>query len=1043
MVDRLADNWIEDFGIVPQNNPSFFTDPSELSPNTPQAHVLRQAFSLLDIDGILCSDNVPLIYFKQLETIDIEGVVKLHRQFWNHGGAPILILISSEEVHIYSGLVRPEPYSSNLKSPSPLISVLKRVADEMRPLLLSIKSGEFFQQNARSFETGQRVDRVLLQNLGDTREILRKETTNADTFDLLDALLCRLVFTCYLFDRGVINERYLADLGIENCSHLREVLAVKPVGHAKRALYDLFAQLGADFNGDLFSSDLITEAEYISEQHLTVLCDFFQGTQVRTGQWSFWPYDFGFIPIETISAIYEHFLKEENQNDGAFYTPRFLAELTLDTALEGHESLLDRTFLDPACGSGIFLVGLFNRMAEEWTQANPNARYDRRSKELMRLLCNQLKGVDKDPTACRIAAFSLYLAYLDQLAPSDIQALQAKGRALPNLVSCPDPSIDDLVDQSRAIIRCADFFELHEDEPTKVDLVIGNPPWASIAGKDTPAGMWCSENRRTLPDKQIATAFVWKAAEHVSETGRICLILPHGILFNHGTKAIEFQKSWVSCHSIERVLNLTDLRRFLFNEAIHPAIVVRYSKNAPDGSTEKIEYWSPKANWMATHAEIVPVMPQDRVNLSLSAILDNLNSEDAPQIWKKAFWASQRDQRLLDRLLLYPRLADRVQRPKDKKANKNKPWQMAEGFQPIGQNDNPDKAKTIELPSRRFIEATSKSIDLFVLPNDTDKLDGNKIELRQKSNTNTHVFKAPHVLITKGFRRIAYADFDVSFRHALRGIHGPMEDRRLLIFVAAFLRSSLAQYLGFHISSNWGVYRPELHVEEVLRLPFPLPEHLDDEKRAWQIIDAVVQRVEESITATKKNFLKRDFIIEEANSQIDALIEEYFDIHPLEKVLIDDTLNVIIPSIQPTLSQMPVATIRPSTSAQQSAYTIGVCEILNRWSKQSGQAVRGTAHGSSTLGIGVVILEKVDAAQLDQPMETPHSEIVSILKRIQEAIPRQQQSIDPIRGVMVFDNNRLYLTKPIGQLYWTQTAALNDADLIAGTILMQRSLEPA
>ena len=49
----------------------------------------------------------------------------------------------------------------------------------------------------------------------------------------------------------------------------------------------------------------------------------------------------------------------------------------------------------------------------------------------MTVLRSNLFGVDRNPTACRIAAFSLYLALLDQLSPPDIQELQRKGRMLP------------------------------------------------------------------------------------------------------------------------------------------------------------------------------------------------------------------------------------------------------------------------------------------------------------------------------------------------------------------------------------------------------------------------------------------------------------------------------------------------------------------------------------------------------------------------------------------------------------------------------------
>lgn len=221
--------------------------------------------------------------------------------------------------------------------------------------------------------------------------------------------------------------KYLEDLGIPNAKHLRDVLKISPTRDAKLSLYRLFKELGKDFNGDLFSDDLNAESRKITNKHIEILSAFFHGTDLKYGQKAFWPYDFCHIPIETISAIYEHFLAEDEQKDGAFYTPRFLVELVLDNALNRFSTLLDKTFLDPACGSGIFLVGLFNRIAEEWKTRNPNARYDRRARELLLLLQKCLFGVDKNPTACRITAFSLCLAYLNQLSPSDIQRLQKNG----------------------------------------------------------------------------------------------------------------------------------------------------------------------------------------------------------------------------------------------------------------------------------------------------------------------------------------------------------------------------------------------------------------------------------------------------------------------------------------------------------------------------------------------------------------------------------------------------------------------------------------
>jgi hypothetical protein len=1045
MSAKVAVNWQKEFGIDKRTHPNFFSSKDDLNKFVSQAHVLRHAFDQLDLDGILCTDNTPLIYFKQVDDIQPDEVRRLHRQFWNHGGAPVLVLITKDQVHVYSGMSRPVPKDEIHVSLPSLVKTLDRVAEGLQEFLISVESGIFFQEFTHSFNPDYRVDRDLLNNLRDARIFLGESTQRNIAPSVLDALLCRLVFTCYLFDRGVIEPKYLAELGYDDEKHLKDILNMQPVGEAKTALYKLFQKLGKDFNGDLFSDDLEVESRKITNKHIQILNEFFHGTKVRTGQKTFWPYDFGFIPIETISAIYEYFLTAEDQQKGAFYTPRFLAEIVLDSALEEFDTLLGKKFIDPACGSGIFLVGLFNRIAEEWKQANPNARNDRRAKELMCLLQESLFGVDINPTACRITAFSLYLAYLDQLAPRDIQELQKKGRALPRLVI----QVFDEVTSSDGNIRCGDFFEkpdFHTDMKgtfEDADLVVGNPPWASIAKIGTPAANWCKINSKPLPDNQIATAFVWKAAEHVSSQGRICFVLPHGTLLNHGTTAIKFQKAWVSQHTINRVLNLADLRKFLFNEAKHPAIVVNYRSAKPLTQKHCIEYWCPKADWTITQTEVIPVSQMDRTKVYLNDLLRDLSGLDGPQVWAQKFWCSRRDLRLIDRLSLYPRLRDHIRNPSEK--NTDKPWVKAEGFQRVGENDDPKKAKSITLPSNRFIDAggmKKRNVDLFLQPKDCEVLLSKTISVRGKSNTNTEIYKAPHVLVPKGFKRISFADFDVSFRRIV-GIHGPKKDRNLLLFLTAYLRSPLAKYFAFQTSHNWSMFHEEVQVNELMRLPFLLPEQQSDEGRSRKIVNKVAQIVDAASKQSESNFLERANAIEKATAEIEPLIEEYFDIQPLEKLLIEDTLKIIIPSIQPSQTKMPVETVKYSTASQQEAYKDRICRMLNQWGKNGQYIVRGRTEPSHSLGVGLAVFEKISRSETGKLKADEGESLIQSLNRIRKAIPRKFKTIDPVRGLMVFDKNKLYIVKPIGQRYWTQTAALNDADEIAGSILMHSDKEKA
>ena len=284
-----------------------------------------------------------------------------------------------------------------------------------------------------------------------------------------------------------------------------------------------------------------------------------------------------------------------------------------------------------------------------------------------------------------------------------------------------------------------DFFDETPVFPSDVSLVIGNPPWGSIAGKETLAGKWCAVREKPLPDNQIAAAFVWKANEHVAKDGQVCFVLPHGLLFHHSTTALEFQKQWLSHNSIDRVVNLADFRWFLFENATYPAIVVKFLKSPPKNSRHRIDYWAPKTAWSVAQTEIINVDPADRVTVLLGEILRDLNGPDAPQVWKQRFWGTPRDLRLIDRLSLYPRLRDHVRSPRH--AKDDKLWIMAVGFQPVGRSDDPEKARTIALPTKNFIPATSDALELFLLPDDCKKLKAPEVTVRSGSNTNTDVFR--------------------------------------------------------------------------------------------------------------------------------------------------------------------------------------------------------------------------------------------------------------------------------------------------------------
>lgn len=95
------------------------------------------------------------------------------------------------------------------------------------------------------------------------------------------------------------------------------------------------------------------------------------------------------------------------------------------------------------------------------------------------------------------------------------------------------------------------------------------------------------------------------------------------------------------------------------------------------------------------------------------------------------------------------------------------------------------------------------------------------------------------------------------------------------------------------------------------------------------------------------------------------------------------------------------------------------------------------------LGIGMVVLEKTERNRPPTHLDSATRDVLQTLNRLQRVVRIDGGSLALARGLMVFDKTLLYITRPIGLRFWTRTAALNDADEIAGSLLMRPLKEDA
>jgi len=1024
--------------------------------------VMKRAWREMKLDGVLFLDGCPVLYLKEYaRPFTVQERLFQQRLFWNQGVANVLVLADPTSAFIYSGLAGPAKDHTDQSALENVLVDTLTLADyvsQIQSLYHSLATGHFYEVNQRHFDPSLAVDARLLDNL----RVLRDSLTQGDeklNIQKAHALIGRLLFLCYLLDREIFS----IDNSGGNCTgtvRFTEVLEKQPDDQRIDYLYDIFTELKEQFNGNMFDQDLYAEKVSIKPSHLNKLILFLGGHDVKSGQRSFWPYDFKMIPVETISAIYQDFLAvedpEKQRKRGAFYTPRFLAEAVVDMALCDDPDVLDGSFLDPACGSGIFLVILFSRLANRWLLQNKRAHYTTKVKAFQKILSRQIHGVDLEETACRIACFSLYLAYLDFFDPPDIQEhIERTGRPLPKLLdygNTPDRPFADI-----PVIYMADFLVDEIFTGQAFDCVIGNPPWEG-RGK-----------------KQLAQKFMQHTPEKLKEGGIGCLLLPTKILQN---QTDVFQAEWLSQVTLEKVLQLADYRRLLFQGAKTPAFIARFVNTPPESNSHTVHFNAPKFNREGLRQGIIKINPSSRTWIPLADILTATRSKIAPVVWKRRLWGTARDQKLLDFLQALSPLSELAGEP-----NEGKKWVKGQGFQPYYPEKavkdpkypkpklNPWALNTLLIHMDQSHQMLLFKHDCMCLEAKLNEIGGSTKFLRRLPNS--HLFKSPMVLVSRGSGNVAYCDFDVIFQHYVQSIAGPKEDASLLMFLSVLLRSKLTQYFLFHTAANLGTERDYVTLSELLRVPFPLPGSEFVSPKATLIVDQVTKKVKRLRNGLKNRFdelmkqvdrnaffdeahkqvlnswhRERIVLVDELQNELEPLIYQYFGLTAQEIALIEDTTNIFITSSTPTTWRTPKSvTLDPVEKSKITPYAengLGVyadtlTSTLNAWAKEEGANRRVCAEGGKDSETGLAMV----TIYLSQK-ETPYIEksitkdLFNTLKTYYDSISNKHGVLKYERDILLFKDETIHIVRPNILFNWTRTAALNDAAKIYGEIALSR-----
>jgi type I restriction-modification system DNA methylase subunit len=373
--------------------------------------------------------------------------------------------------------------------------------------------------------------------------------------EVIQRLFNRLIFIRTCEDRRIEDRVLLGAVHEWRSSGRREELI--------EALRSIFRDFDGYYDSDLFALHLVDQVFIESATIENIINGLYE---IPGGMAS---YDFSLIDADVLGAVYEQYLghvatvakqrakeaqarmdlgfpseptfeltakKERRKEHGIYYTPRFVTDYIVRETVghflkeRSHNEILNIKILDPACGSGSFLIRAYDELLNYHAYRSGKSVTELDQYERLPILIKNVFGVDLDMQAVEIARLNLLLRSLAKR--ETLPSLADNIREGNSLISGTEEELKkyfgDKWQEKKPFNWEIEFKDIMASGG--FDVVIGNPPYGDLLSEQEKNFLLETGFTSGGKTNDVFRFLVERGLKLLKENGLLGMILPNSYL---------------------------------------------------------------------------------------------------------------------------------------------------------------------------------------------------------------------------------------------------------------------------------------------------------------------------------------------------------------------------------------------------------------------------------------------------------------------------------------------------------------------------------